>query len=209
MITSALFPNKNIGISSNVSLDELTLIKQFSGYLNSTENSRIITFSNSSPNGIFFDMPYITRWSPSYKKKIIAKMYAVEEYCKHSNKASIVTLLTLTGYQDGNSSINTLGKINTREELFGDNQSKTGLKGGWRWRGCLSGTTGAVCRLRSRPRPAKRADPNTATYDDHYSNKNTDNAKHMGAPVHNHRYAVHPHLRFSPPVLLETSVGGK
>jgi len=58
-------------------------------------------------------------------------MYAVEDYVKRSGK-SVVTLLTLTGYQNGNASINTIGKINTREELFGNSQTKSGLKGGWR-----------------------------------------------------------------------------
>jgi len=123
MLTSALLVNKNIQTDSNknISPSERTLVKKFSGYLNGIENTRIIAVSNYN----YFDMPYITRWSPEYKKRTLANMYAVEEYCKRSGK-SIVTLLTLTGYQDGKTSIDAKGKTTTREELF-DN-----LTHGWR-----------------------------------------------------------------------------
>ena len=128
MTISSFLVNKNIpnrldGISSS----ERELVKGFRGYLTSVEGTRILSISDRG----YYDMPYTTRWSDSYKKKMIGKMYAVEEYCKHSGKG-VITLLTLTGYQDGNSSINTLRKTNTREELFGDSQEKSGLKGGWR-----------------------------------------------------------------------------
>ena len=133
--------------SSKISPSEKTLVKQFQGYLNSIEDKRILVASNANniawADGAwdYYDMPYTTRWSPRYKKKMIAKMYAVEEYYKQSGK-SVVTLLTLTGYQDGTTSINAIGKTNTREELFGNSQKKHGLKGGWR---LLSNLIAKVC----------------------------------------------------------------
>jgi len=141
MIKSAPIINKIIQTNSNQNISlserERKLVKKFSGYLNGIENTRIIAVSNYN----YFDMPYTTRWSPEYKRKMIAKMYAVEEYCKRSGK-SVVTLLTLTGYQGGEASINAKGKITTREELFGDSQVKSGLKGGWR---LLSNLIAKIC----------------------------------------------------------------
>ena len=153
MTTSSFQTNKFLASSSSsssspkLSPSEQTLVKRFQGYLNIIDGKRILVASNANniawANGAwdYYDMPYTTRWSPAYKKKMIAKMYAVEEYYKRSGK-SVVTLLTLTGYQDGTASTNTLGKTNTREELFGDSQKKHGLKGGWR---LLSNRIAKVC----------------------------------------------------------------
>lgn len=122
MTISALLTNK-INHTPIISPSEQILVKQFHGYLNNIDGKRILVASNSSNTTWtlgtwdYYDMPYTTRWSPEYKKKMIAKMYAVEEYCKKSKK-SVVTLLTLTGYQDGNASINAIRKTNTREDLF-------------------------------------------------------------------------------------------
>jgi len=133
MITSALQTNKIIQPQSNpnISPSERTLVKKFSGYLNGIENTRIIAVSNYD----YYNMPYTTRWSPEYKKKMIAKMYAIEDYYKRSGK-SIVTLLTLTGYQNGKTSIDAKGKITTREELFNH------LTHGWR---LLSNLIAKIC----------------------------------------------------------------
>ena len=145
MTTSSFQTNKFLASSSSssskLSPSEQTLVKRFQGYLNIIDGKRILVASNV--NNItweqgawdYYDMPYTTRWSPSYKKKMIAKMYAVEEYCKKSKK-SVVTLLTLTGYQGGEASIDAKGKITTRKDLFNN------LTHGWR---LLSNLIAKIC----------------------------------------------------------------
>jgi hypothetical protein len=73
-----------------------------------------------------FNIPYKTRWTNTYKKEIITKMYSVEEYLTKKSNTSIITLLTLTGYQNGPTSIAHTGNAITREQLFKN------IKWGWR-----------------------------------------------------------------------------
>lgn len=133
MNTSPFLVNKILSRSSSpsISLSERNLVEQFGGYLANTEDIQIIVISNYR----YYDMPYKTRWSSSYKKQMIAKMYGVEDYCKRSGK-SVVTLLTLTGYQDGELSREVKGKVTSRDELFAE------LKQGWH---LLSDLMGKVC----------------------------------------------------------------
>ena len=115
MISSSFLRDKDF------SSDECSLIRHCDGYLANVDGKSILVVSN----GHYYEIPYTTRWSNSYKKKMVAKMYGVEEYCRRSGKA-IITLLTLTGYQDGPTSVEAKGKETTREELFSD------LKKGWK-----------------------------------------------------------------------------
>jgi hypothetical protein len=115
MIKSSFFGDKGF------SLSECVGIESFSGYLETVRDKRIHVFTD----GGYYDIPYKTRWSESYKKKMLAKMYGVEDYFRSSG-CSVVTLLTLTGYQGGEYSRGVKGEVTTREDLFEN------IKGGWR-----------------------------------------------------------------------------
>lgn len=117
MIKSSFFGDKDIGVS------ERRLVREFDGYLSSVVDRRLAVFT--SEGGGCYDIPYCIRWSHSYKRRMIAKMYGVEEYLTKKSMSGVVTLVTLTGYQGGLSSVATKGHKITREQLFND------MKRGW------------------------------------------------------------------------------
>ena len=113
MIQSNFFENKGFSQSETI------VIRAFDAYLDTTAEKQIIVFtSKPNPYGPIIKIPYTTRWSPQYKKKMVAKMYGVQEYLTKKSAASVVTLLTLTGYQNGPASIAHTGKKTTRAQLF-------------------------------------------------------------------------------------------
>lgn len=77
--------------------DESSLLLRFSAYLEHTAQSRIIVCTGND----IYDLPYTTRFSRNYRRKQIARMYRVEEYLRRENRHSVVTMMTLTGYQHG------------------------------------------------------------------------------------------------------------
>lgn len=79
------------------SRDESRLLLRFGAYLDHAAQSRIIVASGND----IFDLPYTTRFSHHYRRKQLARMYRVEDYLRQENRHSIVTMLTLTGYQHG------------------------------------------------------------------------------------------------------------
>ena len=115
MISSSFFRDKRF------SLDERKLMEAFSGYLEKTSRNRLVVLGSCG----IYDMPYKTRWSESYKKRMLGQMYGVEECIRKQCKGGVVTLLTLTGYQGGEESIRVKGGAVTRAELFKN------LKAGW------------------------------------------------------------------------------
>ena len=121
MIQSNFFENKGFSQSETIA------IHAFDAYLSTTTDKQIIVFtSKPNPYGPIIKIPYTTRWSPAYKKKMVTKMYGVQEYLTKKSAASVVTLLTLTGYQNGKTSIAHTGSTTTRTQLFEK------LKIGWR-----------------------------------------------------------------------------
>jgi len=68
-------------------------------------------------------LEYIHRWTPIYKKSVLAKFYQLEDYFKEH--PCNVTMITLTTYQDGKHSIEQKGEITTIPESFAL------LKEGW------------------------------------------------------------------------------
>jgi hypothetical protein len=116
VITSSFFGNKDVDSK------ERKLVGEFSGYLSSVEGREILSFTS----GGMYCLPYSTRWTGTYKRGVLAKMYGVEEYLKKKSKSGVVTLLTLTGYQGGDLSRGVKGKVVSREELFEE------IKCGWR-----------------------------------------------------------------------------
>ena len=73
-------------------------------------------FNNRDNKGI--DKYFIAnhRWTTGYRKKLLAKLYLLDEYIKQNPSA--VTLLTLTVYQDGDYSEEMTGKKHTIQESF-------------------------------------------------------------------------------------------
>ena len=116
MIKSSFFGDKDIGLS------ERKLVREFDGYLSSVDGREILSFTSDG----LYRLPYRTRWSNEYKRGMIAKMYGVEEYLKKCSRGGVVTLLTLTGYQGGETSREVKGKVVSRGELYED------MKQGWR-----------------------------------------------------------------------------
>jgi len=101
---------------------EITLISHFNHYLAKSDTNSIISVSQKG----IFSLPYTTRWSKQYKNQLLQKLYGVEEFITRHDQQSIITLLTLTGYQNGPFSIEHTGKKTSRTELF------INLKRGWR-----------------------------------------------------------------------------
>jgi hypothetical protein len=116
MIPSSFFRNKSIGLS------EQKLVREFDGYLSNVERSEILNLTSKGS----YRLPYKTRWSPSYKKDMMTKMYGVDEYLQKCSRSNLVTLLTLTGYQGGKLSQKVKGKVVNKTELFKE------IKQGWR-----------------------------------------------------------------------------
>jgi hypothetical protein len=112
MIHYNFFENK--GFSQR----EQKLVRSFDTYLETTADKEIVVFTSHSADHFEFHIPYPHRWSESYRKKMITQMYGVEEYITHRTQSPIITLLTLTGYQDGTSSINHVGTPTSRAQLF-------------------------------------------------------------------------------------------
>lgn len=100
--------------------DESRLLLRFSAYLDHAAQSRIIVATGDD----IYNIPYTTRFSRQYRRKQIARMYRVEEYLKKENKHSVVTMLTLTGYQRGLSRATVFSNIRTSLRLFLDRLRK-------------------------------------------------------------------------------------
>jgi hypothetical protein len=116
VITSSFFGNKDVDSR------ERKLVCAFDGYLSSVEGREILSFTS----GGVYRLPYKTRWTRTYKRGMIARMYGVEEYLRKSSRGGVVTLLTLTGYQGGDLSRGVKGRVVSREDLFEE------MKRGWR-----------------------------------------------------------------------------
>lgn len=125
MISSAVLgDNHSVDTDSKSRESELKKnVHAFQAYLEGTQKKRLLVFTSGEKCA--YDLPYTTRWSDGYKKKMIAKMYGVEEYMKKSSRSGVVTLLTLTGYQDGKLSQDVKGRIVSRQESFME------IKRGW------------------------------------------------------------------------------
>lgn len=66
-------------------------------------------------------LKYTHRWSDEYRKKLVAKLYALDAGLKEKygyNKSLDVTFVTLTTYQDGEYSVKHAGKRLSREEAL-------------------------------------------------------------------------------------------
>lgn len=58
---------------------------------------------------------YVVRFTPAYAKRTIAKFYSLDDY--HKEHQTAITLITLTSYQEGNTSIRACGG-RTHEEAY-------------------------------------------------------------------------------------------
>jgi len=103
------------------------VVAHFVQYLRSTAQCKFILHGSESSNKIpehqiSKEVEYIHRWTPIYRKAIIAKMYLLEK--EHNRNPRPITMGTFTTYQDGKYSISVSGK-NTIDKSF------TRLKRGW------------------------------------------------------------------------------
>ena len=101
------------------------LSRIFTSYLNQMNNACFIVsgfdqLKNKSASNIG---KYIHRWTPVYRKRLMAKLYLLDQWWK--DRKGPVTLLTLTTYQAGEYSRSKKGEIVTIEDSF------LLLKDGW------------------------------------------------------------------------------
>ena len=94
------------------------LSRSFVDYLRTMDSMglTISGFNNRDNKGL--DKYFIAnhRWTTGYRKKLLAKLYLLDEYIKQN--PSSITLLTLTVYQDGDYSEQMTGKKLTIPESF-------------------------------------------------------------------------------------------
>ena len=80
--------------------------------------------ANSDGSDVHVMTPYKHRWTPAYRKSVVAKLFQLNEFVKKYNLPT--EMLTLTTYQDGEYSKSVVGHEVTREESF------VLLKEGWK-----------------------------------------------------------------------------
>jgi len=108
--------------SDRIFIDNKKTINEFKEYLLNTSKC---TFTNhgiswdcyNEPHAISKDIGYIHRWTPIYRKSVIAKMYLLEKW--HNLHSDLpVTMGTFTTYQDGVYSLRHAVKNKTIKEAF-------------------------------------------------------------------------------------------
>lgn len=104
-----------------------SVVFQFREYLRRTEQMRFIAHGERQGEGgtqeVTTELDYVHRWTPLYKKAVLAKFYQLETWIK--DHPCDVTMITLTTYQDGKYSIEQKGELTTIPESFAL------LKKGW------------------------------------------------------------------------------
>ncbi|MCK4817966.1 hypothetical protein KA005_19505 [bacterium] len=98
------------------------LCKMFVDYLTHTQTMKfeatgqVLQGDGSSAGIVKKQIPYIHRWTPVYRKSVLAKFYQLEAHLNHH--PAPVTMLSLTTYQAGNYSIQQKGHAVDIEESF-------------------------------------------------------------------------------------------
>lgn len=108
-----------------------TVIRDFNTYLASTAackfkiHKTVWNDEQQTPDETNRTIEYIHRWTPIYRKAVMAKFYQLEKW--YDTNPTPLTLMTLTTYQDGDYSVSMKGDVTTIEEGF------EVLKKGWKW----------------------------------------------------------------------------
>jgi hypothetical protein len=104
---------------SKTSLSGYTdLARKFANYLEATAQikMRISGVDLAKMQPVEHDMDYIHRWTVPYRKAVLSKFYQLETWLK--DNPCPVTMMTLTGYQDGHVSRQVKGRALTVEDTF-------------------------------------------------------------------------------------------
>lgn len=91
---------------------------QFLSYLTATSITkfRVEGYKRLDSSPVDHDLPYVHRWTTIYRNSILARLYLLDDWYREN--PSPVTMLTLTTYQDGPTSILVKGRLVTIEESF-------------------------------------------------------------------------------------------
>jgi hypothetical protein len=88
-------------VNNEVWAPHLDEVRRFSAYLENTEGMTFRVSGTFEDDGedciVTRELPYIHRWTPIYKKMVIAKFYKLEDYARSLGVTSL-TMLTLTTF---------------------------------------------------------------------------------------------------------------
>jgi hypothetical protein len=90
--------------------------KKFIGDIwRASESKMRYTMLDNFGNPVEVEGDYVVRFTPAYAKRVIAKFYALDEY--HKTHQGAITLISLTSYQMGKTSVRACGG-RTHEEAY-------------------------------------------------------------------------------------------